>query len=54
MLENEAARAGELIPLVLALLGDRPRLTAMAAAMGKMSQPDAARTIASALLELAA
>jgi len=54
LLENQRARAGELVPLILELLADTPRRERMAAAMKARSQPEAARTIAAALLELAA
>jgi UDP-N-acetylglucosamine--N-acetylmuramyl-(pentapeptide) pyrophosphoryl-undecaprenol N-acetylglucosamine transferase len=54
MIANDEVRAGKLIPLLLSLIHDGERLTAMAAAMRQQARPDAARVIAEALLELAA
>ncbi|MGH2470074.1 MAG: UDP-N-acetylglucosamine--N-acetylmuramyl-(pentapeptide) pyrophosphoryl-undecaprenol N-acetylglucosamine transferase, partial [Chloroflexota bacterium] len=48
------AAAGELRPLVLDLLRDRPRLAAMARAMRSLARPYAAQDIAQELLRLAA
>nr|ALG05242.1 UDP-N-acetylglucosamine-N-acetylmuramyl- (pentapeptide) pyrophosphoryl-undecaprenol N- acetylglucosamine transferase [uncultured bacterium 5E7] len=53
LLPNDRA-AEELVPLALSLLGDAQRLARMSAAMTELSRPSAARSLAEALLELAA
>jgi UDP-N-acetylglucosamine--N-acetylmuramyl-(pentapeptide) pyrophosphoryl-undecaprenol N-acetylglucosamine transferase len=53
MLTNDQART-ELVPLAVSLLSDKARLASMATAMRSVSVPGAARSLAEALLELAA
>jgi UDP-N-acetylglucosamine--N-acetylmuramyl-(pentapeptide) pyrophosphoryl-undecaprenol N-acetylglucosamine transferase len=53
LLANDRAGA-ELVPLALSLLRDSPRLASMSSAMRGLSRPEAARSLAEALLELAA
>ena len=51
--ENDVVRSGGLLPVVEGLLGDSERLRRMAAAARALDHPDAARSIAREVLDLA-